>query len=545
MSLVSRLVARLLDLPPADTHDIVIERDLKVVMPDRVTLLTDHYAPRGRPGLPTILVRSPYGRAGLFGALFGAPFAERGFQVVIQSCRGTFGSGGYLDPFATERADGLATLAWLREQPWYSGELATVGPSYLGFVQWAIAAEAGPDLKAMVPQVTTADFRGETYAGESFTLDTALAWTYMMANQEKSPLQVIASNLRSKSTLRRVFAQLPLSEADARAIGKTSPFYQQWLAHNAPGDAYWPSRGFRDKVAQVTAPVHLIGGLYDIFLPWQLDDYAALRAAGRAPYLTIGPWVHTSSGLVRASAKESLIWLQAHLLGDRRALREAPVRVFVTGAEAWRDFSEWPPPGAKPERWYLGAGGILAASPPLASPPTRYRYDPADPTPAVAGPSLYGRSGVADNRALESRPDVLTFTSEPLRRDREVIGPVTAELHVRSSLAHTDFFARLCDVPPSGKSINVCDALVRVRPDSPALEADGSLKLALALWPAAHRFRRGHRLRLQISSGAHPRFARNPGTGEPLGTAIRLVAADQSVYHDPEHPSAVVLSVVD
>ena len=544
MSLASRVVARILDLPPADTHDIVIERDLKVETPDRIVLLTDRYAPRGGPKLPTILVRSPYGRTGPVGALFGPTFAERGFQVVIQSCRGTFGSSGEMDPFAHERADGLATVDWLRKQPWYSGELALIGPSYLGFVQWAIASEIGPELKAMVPQVTTSDFRDETYAGESFTLDTALAWTYMMANQEKPPLAAIASRLRADRTLGRVWKHLPLGEADTRATGATSRFFQQWLVHNAPGDAYWPSRGFRQTVASVTAPIHLIGGFHDIFLPWQLRDYDALCAAGRAPHLTIGPWVHMSPGLVRASAKESLIWLQAHMLGDRRALREAPVRVFVTGIEAWRDFAAWPPPAAKPERWYLAAGGRLAKTPPSAAPPTRYRYDPADPTPSVAGPSLNGTSGVADNRALESRKDVVTFTSDALSADLEVVGPVTAELHVRSSLEHADFFARLCDVEPSGKSINICDALLRVSPGAPALEADGSLRLSFALWPAAHRFRRRHKLRVQISSGAHPRFARNPGTGESLATAIRLVAADQVVYHDPEHPSAVVLSVL-
>ncbi len=158
----------------------------------------------------------------------------------------------------------------------------------------------------------------------------------MMAYQEKAPLEVLRSRVMTKRTLERVFRELPLSEADVRATGARSAFYQQWLAHNAPGDAYWPSRGFSENVAKVTAPVHLIGGFYDIFLPWQILDYHALRSAGRAPYLTIGPWVHASPGLIRASAKESLIWLQAHVLGDRRALREAPVRVFVTGADAWR-----------------------------------------------------------------------------------------------------------------------------------------------------------------------------------------------------------------
>src|SRR5512132_692539 len=525
MTLASRLVARLLDLPPARTRDLVIDRDLQVRTPDGVVLLADRYAPRHGSRLPTILVRSPYGRRGVFGALFGPPFAERGFQVLVQSCRGTFGSGGYLDPVAHERADGLATVAWLKEQPWYSGELALIGLSYLGFVQWAIASEVGDDLKAMVPQVTTSDFRGQTYAGEAFALDTALAWTYMMANQEKPTLEKIVSHIATDRTLARVFKQLPLGEADTRATGASSSFFQQWLAHNAPGDAYWPSRGFSETVSRVTAPVHLIGGLYDIFLPWQLRDYEVLRAEGRSPYLTIGPWVHASPALMALSARESLIWLQAHVHGDRSALREAPVRVFVTGAEEWRDFAAWPPPAARPERWYLASGRRLSQGLPAASEPDRYRYDPADPTPSVAGPLLNGRSGVADNRELESRRDVLTFTGDPLDHDLEVIGPVRAELHVRSSLEHTDFFARLCDVSPAGKSINVCDALLRVRPGAPAAEPDGSLRITIDLWPTAHRFRRGSRLRLQVSSGAHPRFARNPGTGEPLATAIRLVAA--------------------
>jgi hypothetical protein len=544
MTLASRLVARLLDLPQALTRDLVIDRDLQVRTPDGVVLLADRYSPRNCSRLPTILVRSPYGRRSVFGALFGPPFAERGFQVLVQSCRGTFGSGGHMDPFANERADGLATIAWMKEQPWYSGELAMIGPSYLGFVQWAIASEVGDDLKAMVPQVTTSDFRGQTYAGESFSLDTTLAWTYMMDYQEKPTLELLVKRIATARTLARVFKQLPLGEADVRATGATISFFQQWLAHSALGDAYWPSRGFSETVAKVTAPVHLIGGLYDIFLPWQLRDYEGLRAAGRAPYLTIGPWVHTSPGLMAVSARESLIWLQAHVLGDRRALREAPVRVFMTGAEQWRDFASWPPPAARPERWYLASGRRLSQGMPAASEPDRYRYDPADPTPAVAGPSLNGNTGAADNRALESRRDVLTFTSDPLDHDLEVVGPVRAELHVRSSLEHTDFFARLCDVSPAGKSLNVCDALLRVRPGAPAAEADGSLRITIDLWPTAHRFRRGNRLRLQVSSGAHPRFARNPGTGEPLATAIRLVAADQVVYHDAEHPSAIVLSVL-
>jgi len=180
---------------------------------------------------------------------------------------------------------------------------------------------------------------------------------------------------------------------------------------------------------------------------------------------------------------------------------------------------------------------------PPESGPDRYRYDPADPTPAVGGISLSANAGPKDNRALEARADVLSYTSAPLAEAVEVIGSVSAELFIQSSLAHTDFFARLCDVDPAGKSINVCDGLQRLRPGQPAAEADGLRRVSLTLWPTAYRFQPGHRLRVQVSSGAHPRFARNLGSGEPLATGTTLQAAEQAVYHDPSHPSAILLPV--
>jgi hypothetical protein len=162
----------------------------------------------------------------------------------------------------------------------------------------------------------------------------------------------------------------------------------------------------------------------------------------------------------------------------------------------------------------------------------------------MGGVSLGQNSGPKDQRALEARADVLTYTSTPLDRDLEVIGPVQAELFVRSSLAHTDFFASLCDVDPAGKSINLCDGLLRVRPEHSMPQPDGSLQLCLDLFPTAHRFKQGHCVRVQVSSGAHPRFARNTGSGEPLATATTLKVAEQTVYHDAAHPSAIMLPVM-
>jgi putative CocE/NonD family hydrolase len=213
------------------------------------------------------------------------------------------------------------------------------------------------------------------------------------------------------------------------------------------------------------------------------------------------------------------------------------VRLFVMGEEAWRGFGSWPPAGYPPRRLHLQPGGALGDEAPAAAPPDRYRYDPADPTPAVGGVRMAGTAGRVDNAALEARADVLTYTTEPLEADVEVIGDVGAEIWFRSSLPHADVFVRLCDVDPRGRSTNVCDGLTGLTGADEVTRAD------VTLWPTAHRFKRGHRIRVQVSSGAFPRYARNPGTGEPHATATTLRAADQEVFHDAEHPSAIVLPV--
>ena len=544
MTLPSHLLEWLLDLPPAETRDIVIQRDLRVPMSDGVVLLADLHTARDARKRPLILLRSPYGRSNPLFSFLTRPFTERGFSVLIQSCRGTFGSGGELNPFHDEQNDGHATLAWLEQQPWFSGEFATFGPSYLGYVQWALARDAGPALKAMSAQITLSDFRKFKYPGESVSLDSMLRWTQMMQEQKKPFHEQLLGRLTSRRSLEKGFAHLPLGETDRVAIGHRVGFFQDWLEHNAPGDPWWAPTNHSGAVADVTAPVLFIGGFYDLFLPWQLRDYAALVAAGRTPYLTIGPWSHTSRPVFSTSVRESLAWFRAHLLGDRSLLREAPVRIYVMGADEWREYPSWPPPGVRTERHYLQPNRGLAPAPPAASPPDHYRYDPANPTPSVGGALLGDDSGPKDNRALEARRDVVTYTSPPLERFVEVIGPVSAELFVQSSVPHTDFFVRLCDVDPSGRSVNLCDGILRLEPGRPAPRPDGTLAITIELWPTAHRFRRGHHIRVQISSGAHPRFARNPGTGEPLATATRLVGADQTIHHDPEHPSAIVLSVL-
>jgi len=542
MTVFSRLLGKAMKLPAAQSHAVKVERDLKIPMPDGVVLLADRYVPAGGGG-PLVLVRSPYGRSNMFGTLFGTLFAERGLQVLLQSCRGTFGSQGRFDPFA-ERADGLATVAWMREQDWYPGSFGTAGPSYLGMVQWAIAGEVGPELKAMAALVTTSDPHAMMFGGGSFSLETSLVWITMLANQERRLALFRQRSLSRK--LRPLFASLPLDRLDSQATGHDVIPWQEWLEHSGADDEFWTARRYSDGRPTVGAAVSLVGGWYDIFLPGQIDDYMALRAAGHEPYLLIGPWQHTDTDGMAASIRESVAWLRARLLDDASQLRQAPVRIYVGGVGEWRDLPSWPPESTG-QRWHLQADGGLHPDPAEAGTPDSYTYDPADPTPSVGGPILSASAGrisaPPDNRDLEARADVLTYTSAPLDRDLAVIGQVTADLVVASSLEHTDFFVRLCDVDQSGRSAGVCDALRRVTPGQPAGEADGTIKLTIELWPTAHVFAAGHKIRLQVSSGAHPRFARNPGSGEPLGSATTLKSADQQIYHDPGHPSAVVLPV--
>ncbi|MGW0711321.1 CocE/NonD family hydrolase [Streptomyces sp. NPDC002643] len=532
MNPLSHLIQRALKLPPPLTRDLVVEKDLRVPMPDGVDLLADRWRPRnGGDDLPTALIRCPYGRRGVVALGSVRPLAERGFQVLIQSTRGGFGSGGTFDPMRQEREDGLATLEWLVEQPWFGGAIVLVGTSYMGYVQWAVADRVPPQVKAMIPHMTESALSLEFLRGDGKSLQTPFGWGAMIAKQER-PFAMLRQPLELKG-IRRALDTLPLADADVAALGERSEYLQAILAHDAD-DPYWAPMDHRKRVAEVTVPVSSIGGWYDIFLPGQIRDFTTLQAAGREARLTIGPWTHTTFD--NTLACEAIEFGLAHARGERPPDR-APVRLYVTGEEAWRDFASWPPKGYEERRFHLQPGGGLAVEPPAASAPDGYRYDPADPTPSVGGVAMPPGAGRVDNTELEARPDVLTYTTPVLDEDVEAVGEVGAEIWFRSSLPYADVFVRLCEVDTKGRSTNVCDGLTSLT------GADEPTRATVRLWPTAHRFRRGHRIRVQVSSGAFPRYARNPGTGEPLATATTLRAADQKVHHDPEHPSALLLPV--
>jgi putative CocE/NonD family hydrolase len=394
-------------------------------------------------------------------------------------------------------------------------------------------------------QVTTSEFRSQTYPGDTFGLHDPLSWTFVINIQRDAPILIslIMRMLGQEKKLKPAFEHLPLGDADTILLNKKVHFWQDWLNNSKPPYEWWNPADFSTTVPQVQVPINMVGGWFDIFLPWQLKDYSILKKADQSPFLLVGPWFHTSLALYRVCTQEALSWFRAHLLGDRSLLRQSPVRLFVMGKGKWHDFPEWPPPGYLPQKWYLHQNRQLSIKIPAQSDPDCYSYNPANPTPSVGGVMMGPEAGSKDNRKQEMRPDILVYSGDVLKTDLEVIGSVQAHLYIKSNLEYTDFFCRLCDVYPSGKSMNICDGILRLRPGRPAQQTDGCKEIDIELWPTAYCFRKGHRIRLQIASGAHPRFARNLGTGEPLATATTMHIAEQQIYHDPDHPSAISLPV--
>lgn len=540
------------DLPPPQCA-VRVDPGLAVPAADGVPLITDHYIPQVASPRPTVLVRTPYGRGFPWDHLFGGLIAEQGFHVVIQSCSGTGGSGGMYEPFRHERADGQATVAWLRERPWFTGALATIGPSYLSSVQWALAADRPPELRAMVTQVSVSDPYALVYPGGAFALENVLVATAATLGFERGMAAVIRTGLRVQRHMRRVARQLPLIGAYPAALGTRLGWVDELLTSPDRGDPFWALLDIGEDRPVPPVPASLLTGWWDACLDQVLERYGQLRARGTPARLIVGPWTHASAfnKALPVVLGEALSWLRAYT-GDGETpvlqtpdLRneDHPVRVYVDGAGEWRDLADWPPPELVRQPWYLAAGGSLRPEPPAQPGTSSFRYDPADPTPSVGGQLLTGKAGPADNRALEARPDVLVFTSAPLTGALDVAGPVSARVRARASGGHFDLFARLCDVDPRGRSRNVCDGIIRHRPGASG-GGEEPEAITVPMSATAYRFAPGHRLRLQVSGGAHPRFARNTGSGEPPATATRLVAVDVQILHDVTEPSVLSLPVL-
>jgi putative CocE/NonD family hydrolase len=567
---------------------LVVERNTPVEMRDGTVLRADIYRTNGADSRPALLIRNPYGEPMVRTAPV-LPAVEAGFAVVVQHCRGTGASDGEFVTFENEAADGADTIEWCARQPWCDGTVAMWGPSYLGMAQFA-AASAGPAaLRALALVVTPADYHwGLAYRQGAFQLGQALAWHLLKtgqqlaydaaAGQETGPRMGELLGLMADPAAG--YAHLPL--LDIPGISRVVPSWRAWLEHEER-DGYWEGLSYRDTRNRVAAPALHVGGWFDLFLGGTLDNYvtlsneAATERARDGQRLIVGPWTHVDrTGTVGelsfgAFASDIAIQLEQVTVGFLRdavaldgpgpsGLPGPRVRLFVMGDNAWRAEDEWPLARTQWTRWYLHSDGSVAASAPAESDPhSRYVHDPRDPVPTVGGATLLagGAGGVSflpgpgDQRAVEARPDVLSFTSDVLAADFEVTGPVTVTLHAATSAADTDFTARLVDVWPDGRALSVTDGIVRARYRGGNGLADPIVpgqvhEYTIDLIATSQVFKAGHRLRVDLASSNFPCYDRNPGNGAPAATATEadFVVAEQAVCHDAGHPSYITLPVI-
>ena len=527
---LDRFLGRVRKLP-APRNEYVVERGLRTPTSDGFVLVSDHYAPAGSDqGGGTILIRTPYGRGLPVAQLWGSTFAARGYHVLLQSCRGTAGSTGAFEPMVREAEDAQDTVVWLREQAWFNGELATVGMSYVAFTQWALLADPPPELRASVMVAGPHDFSRAIWENGAFALEAFLGWSATNSvpiEDRPNILRMLTGNRGNANRQEAAFAGLPMGQAAESLLDGRAPWYREWLEHPDLTDPYWRRYNFTEAAQRVRTPTLLVGGWLDLFVGQTVEQYEILRSRGIDVALTLGPWTHPGH-VVKGSAvidNEALDWLDTHLGKRGSGLRAQPVRTFVTGSDTWHASPVWPP-SATETTWYPNDHGVLGTTVPSGG-QSEFRFDPSDPTPAVGGRRLTA-GGVRDNRDLEARPDVLTFTTPELTADLEFEGFPVLDVAVSVDNPYADLFIRICDVDRNGRSHNIADTLVALDATTAAGEVQ---RVTARLSPCAHRLMKGHRLRLQLSGGAHPQYARNLGTGEPLPTGTGLKAAVHTIDH--------------
>lgn len=512
-------------------HAVVIE-SCAVPTDDDTPLHTDIYHPQDEARGPVILTRTPYGRANF--AAQGIYFASHGYHCVIQDTRGP-------SSWFHEKDDGRVTGAWISRQPWSNGALGLFGYSYMGLAAYATAAGAPAGLGALAISAYSSDRVSAWYPGGSFGLDLALSWGSLQNTADGDdptdrpsgdPAAALAEAPRDITAAG--FLTLPLSVADKAYAGQEIPFYQERLRHG-PDDPHWAPLDFSGLLTDGTLPpTLLVNGWYDYHRPHMWHDFARLQHSRPGDRMITGPWSHLIDPI--RSNREVLAWFDRHLRPEQGdGTSDASVTVYVTPDTGWRNFASWPAPDTRLRSWYLGAGGTLNTEAPGddAGLVDAYVYDPADPTPAVALASFAPPDLMAstDNRPLEARSDVLVHTSSPLEAPLTLLGEVSVDLWVDSSSPHTDFFARITDVQPDGCSLRIAETLIRLSDEKRLADGSGPLHISLDLGTVAHRLDAGHRLRLQVSSGAHPFYARNLGTGEPLASGTRMVPAQQTLHY--------------
>ncbi|MEV4320291.1 CocE/NonD family hydrolase [Actinocrispum sp. NPDC049592] len=576
-----------------------VEVDVPVPMRDGIALATNVWLPDGPGPFPALLVRTPYGKddAGLYGnPKLPNVFAlvEAGYAVVAQDVRGTSRSPGTFVPHNHEKTDSLDTLAWLAAQPWCDGEVGMWGGSYMGFTQWEAAAHDEPALRAIAPVMSSADPYAAPWRspGGALSQDTVLTWGTLsalrnlrrdLANGHGDPAdaEALMSSLTDPQSL-----QEPLPIAGRRTLTRSLPWLGQVLDH-PERDAFWQEISAIDHCHRITVPALHVGGWYDVFIGETVRSYTMMRRHGGSAEardgqrLLIGPWSHAdgtdlgtypdrSFGLA-GSIKAAGV-TEAHLLFFDRWVRgrtEAAdgthrVRIFVMGVDQWRDEVDWPLPDTRYTSFFITGGrantatgdGVLTRDTPSVDATDTFVYDPRLPVPSLGGTVLAAASGAypgpADQTPVETRDDVLCFTTAVLERPLEVTGHVTLVLHVSSSAPDTDFTGKLVDVHPDGRAILLCEGIQRVRYreslTGPTLLEPGKVcELTIDMCVTANVFLPGHRIRLEVSSSNFPRYDRNTNTGGTVATDSEddLAVAVNQVHRGPAHLSRLILPLIE
>ena len=576
-------------------YRVLVERDVPMQTRDGVTLRADVYRPDAPGRFPVLLSRLPYNKH-----LRPRPgdidyFVERGYGVIMQDTRGRFSSDG--DEYYAliwEMPDGYDAVEWAASLPWADGNVGTMGQSYLGATQYLLAPSRPPHLKAAFPVSAAADFHQcwVYHTGGAFEFGWQIPYAILMARDSLERQDLTAPLL---ATLERdlipaptPFAQ-PLSDQAYRRLPlmvwgdllrPVARYLTDYLRHPEDGP-YWWAINVEQQHANINTPMYHVTSWYDIFLRGGLAHFCGLRQhamtaeARTQQKILIGPWAHrfpytspTSQGTGDidfgpnaglALHETQLRWFDYYLKGiNTGILEEAPVKIFVMGANVWRDEQEWPLARTHYTPYYLHSqgqanslrgDGRLDPVVPGEEPADRFIYDPHDPVPTCGGNTLIIPMGVQDQRQVETRQDVLVYTSGPLTTPLEVTGPLVVTLYAASSTPDTDFTAKLVDVRPDGYAQNLADGIIRARYRTsrmiPTLLTPGQVhELTIDLWATSHVFLPGHSLRLEIASSNFPRFDRNLNTGEDQATGSRWQTAVQTIFHDQRYPSHIRLPVI-
>lgn len=565
------------------THNVRFLYDLKTPMRDGVRLSTDVFLPDTPGSWPVILLRTPYQSLWSRWIKHAIFWAERGYAFAIQDCRGKFESEGTFYAYVDDGPDSYDTLDWIAAQPWCNGRIGTWGRSYGGIYQWQLGPLQNPHLDCMAAHVISDDFfRDNHYVGGAFQLTLSI----MAAICFSVNVDITQEGSAQLYNNKRFMRQLPLIDMDIAAIGRKIPFWRDWLEHDRYDD-YWERINTVGKHHLIDVPVFQQCGWYDAyptstFRHWEaMTTQAPSERTRKSQKVLMGPWSHsipTSSKLAeidfgpnayRFIAEEDKRWFDYWLKDeDNGIMDEPPIQLFVMGENAWRFEDQWPLPNTQYTPWFLHSNGkanssfgdgSLSMDPPAAEPRDRFRYDPENPVPSVGGNNStndWSQSaeepiipGPVDQRMIGRRDDVLVYTSAPLEQDLEVTGYLEMVLYAASSARDTDFTVKLIDIFPDGYAMNVSEGILRTRyrnDDSrPELLEPGEVtKLNIRMYATSMLFRKGHRIRVDISSSSFPRFSRNLNNGEPVATSTRIVVADQTVLHSTEYPSHILLPVI-